>query len=206
MAKVGKASGELAAGKIMLVGLGNPGPKYELTRHNVGFLWADRLADRFGIGLGRTKFSAIMGTGQVQGRQAVCLKPQTYMNLSGQSVAHAVQFYGIAVGSIIVAHDDVDLPFGTIRLKRGGGAGGHKGLRSIDQLLGDRDYFRIRLGVGRPSHRGGGVTSWVLQRFGDAELSELDDVLQRAVDATSSLIVEGLSHTQNSFHGAESTP
>jgi PTH1 family peptidyl-tRNA hydrolase len=201
MTKSGKAGDTVAEGKIMLVGLGNPGPKYDLTRHNVGFLFADRFAGRFKLSLSRTRFSAVLGTGQANGRQIVCLKPQTYMNLSGQSVSQALQFFDVDVRALIVAHDDIDLPFGALRLKCGGGAGGHKGLQSMDTLLGNQNYFRIRLGIGRPQHESA-VTNWVLQRFDDSQLAELGDILERAVDAASMLIVEGLTQTQNRFHGA----
>ena len=128
----------VAPGKVLIVGLGNPGPKYELTRHNIGFLLTDRLARNWGIDLGRTKFNAAFGTGHGADRAVVLLEPQTYMNLSGQAVGRAKEFFGIEPTAIVVAHDDIDLPWGAVRLKLGGGAGGHKGLRSIDELLGTR--------------------------------------------------------------------
>jgi peptidyl-tRNA hydrolase, PTH1 family len=189
-------------GKILFVGLGNPGPKYELTRHNVGFLLADKLGARWGIDLSRTKFNAAMGTGHGAGRSAVLLKPQTFMNLSGQSVGRAKEFFGVEPAAILVAHDDIDLPWGAIRLKIGGGAGGHKGLRSIDQLLGTKEYFRVRIGVGRPEH--GDVSNYVLQRFDAMEMAELDDVLDVAADATERLLNDGLRAAQNAFHALRS--
>lgn len=191
---------DVAPGKVLFVGLGNPGPKYELTRHNIGFLLADKLGRRWGIDLTRQKFNAAFGSGQGPGRPAVLLKPQTFMNLSGQSVSRAKEFFGLEATALVVAHDDIDLPWGAVRLKLGGGAGGHKGLRSIDQLLGTKDYFRVRLGVGRPAH--GDVRNYVLQRFSEMELAELDDVLEVAADATERLLNDGLRAAQNAFHGA----
>ena len=190
---------KIAPGAILVVGLGNPGPKYELTRHNAGFLLVDRLADRWRMDVSRERWKAHVGGGQARGRRIHLLKPQTFMNLSGQSVSRAATYLDVGVGNMIVAHDDVDLPFGAVRLKRGGGAGGHKGLRSIDGLMGDKGYFRLRLGVGRPER--GDVAGYVLKRFDEMEMAELSDWLDRASDATESLIDEGLRASQNTFHG-----
>jgi PTH1 family peptidyl-tRNA hydrolase len=187
-------------GRVLLVGLGNPGPKYELTRHNIGFLLMDKLSRRWAINLGRTRFNADFGSGPGAQRPTVLLKPKTFMNLSGQAVSRAMGFFEVEPTAVIVAHDDIDLPWQTVRIKLGGGAGGHKGLRSIDQLLGTRDYFRIRLGIGRPEH--GDVSNYVLQRFNEMQLAELDDVLTVAACAAEMLLRDGLKATQNEFHGA----
>lgn len=187
------------AGKILLVGLGNPGPKYADTRHNIGFVAVERMASRHGIDLSRTKFKAQVGTGLVGSRTLVCLLPQTYMNLSGQSVGPAMTFYDMTPGQVIVVHDDIDLAFGVIRLKRGGGHGGHNGLRDMDRQLGNKEYFRVRVGVGRPAR--GDVKDYVLQRFAEEERPWVGDVADRACDAITALIEDGLTAAQSRFNG-----
>ena len=191
---------KLPPGPVLFTGLGNPGPKYVGTRHNIGFMVIDHWASRWRIDVTRQRFKAYIGQGHAGDRRVCCLKPQTYMNLSGQSVSRAASFFDMSVGSLVVAHDDIDLPFGAIRLKLGGGAGGHKGLKSIDELMGDRSYFRLRLGVGRPQH--GDVSSFVLKRFDDLERAEVGDWLEKASDAFEMLLMEGLKATQNRFHGS----
>lgn len=191
----------LDEGALMLVGLGNPGPKYDLTRHNIGFMLIDHLASRWGLPLSREKFKAQMGSGHSVGRRVILLKPQTYMNLSGQSVSRAAEFFSVGVGAMIVVHDDIDLPFGAVRLKCGGGAGGHNGLKSIDSLMGKRDYFRLRMGVGRPQH--GDVSHYVLQRFDAMEQAEMGDFLDRGQAAIETLVSDGLKEAQNKHHGAK---
>ncbi|MEO1271058.1 MAG: aminoacyl-tRNA hydrolase [Myxococcota bacterium] len=183
---------------MLIVGLGNPGPKYTTTRHNIGFLVVDRLASRWFIDMGRTKFKAQVGTGQGEGRQVVLLKPQTYMNLSGQSVSRAAQFWNIPPGGMVVIHDDIDLAFGTLRIKRGGGTGGHNGLKSTDRELGDKAYFRVRFGVGRPEH--GSASDHVLKPFTELEMAELDDLIERSVGAVCALMSHGLREAQNIYH------
>ncbi len=189
-----------AQGRLIVVGLGNPGAKYGGTRHNIGFRVVDHLAARWSVDLGRSKFKAHYGTDHGQGRQVALLKPQTYMNLSGQSVVQAMQFFNTEPGGVIVVHDDIDLAFGVLRLKRGGGAGGHNGLKSLDQLLGDKNYFRVRFGVGRPQH--GSPSDHVLGRFTASEEAELYDTIQQAADATCALIEHGLREAQNKVHAA----
>ena len=196
-----RSNDRLDEGKLLIVGLGNPGPEYEQTRHNIGFLVVDRLASRWFVDMSRTKFKAQLGTGTGERRQVVLLKPQTYMNLSGQSVSRAAQFWNIEVGGLVVIHDDIDLPFGALRIKRGGGTGGHNGLKSIDRQLGDRSYFRIRFGVGRPQH--GSASDHVLKRFTDLEMAELDDLVQRSAEAVCALMEHGLREAQNRFHAPQ---
>lgn len=193
------AKDQVAPGTVLLVGLGNPGPKYDETRHNIGFMLIDRLVQRGGFDTNREKFKAHIGTGFVGGRKVVFLKPQTYMNLSGQSVSRAADFYNVPPEGIVTFHDELDLPFGTLRLKCGGGAGGHNGLRSIDGQLGNRNYFRVRLGIGRPQH--GDVSNFVLQRFDEAQRAELHDWLDKACDAVELLLQRGLKDAQNTFNG-----
>jgi PTH1 family peptidyl-tRNA hydrolase len=156
---------------ILVIGLGNPGVKYQLTRHNAGFLLVDRLADEFGIALTQGKFGAIYGKGQIFGKDLLLIKPQTFMNLSGRSVSQWVGFYKIAESDIIVIHDDIDQEAGAIKAKVGGGHGGHNGIRSIIAETGMSGFHRIKIGVGRSSNSG--VTDWVLGNFSADELENL---------------------------------
>jgi PTH1 family peptidyl-tRNA hydrolase len=188
----------LPAGRVLVVGLGNPGPDYARTRHNVGWLVIDELARRWSIDLGERKFKALLGSGQIRSTPAVLLEPQTFMNLSGEAVGPAAGFWRLAPESIVALHDDIDLAPGVIRLKQGGGHGGHNGLRSMDQHLPSNNYFRIRLGVGRPVH--GEVTNWVLSRFAVAEQSIVDHLVNNGADAVEGLIADGLLATQNRIH------
>lgn len=190
---------EFAEGRLLLVGLGNPGNKYEGTRHNIGFALARDLASVGRITLGASKFDALCGTGTLWGRQVVILLPQTFMNLSGHSVVKAAKFYDIGVQNIIVAHDEIEIAPGTVRLKRGGGHAGHNGLRSIDQQLASKDYVRVRLGVGRPPEQGD-VSNWVLGRFSKADEAAVDQLMSRGVEAVERLILEGLIPAQNAVH------
>ena len=139
-------------GRVVVVGLGNPGPEYDKTRHNIGFLVVEELARRLGVAIRDSRFKGRCASAELRGRPVFMLLPQTFMNLSGQSVGPALGFYKLTPASLIVAHDDIDLPVGRVRLKIGGGHGGHNGLRSLDKLLPSNDYWRLRLGVGRPPH------------------------------------------------------
>lgn len=182
----------------LIVGLGNPGQKYEKTRHNIGFEALRCLGDRWGIEIGRSKFHGVYGTGDVRGVPVALLEPQTFMNLSGKSVQAAAKFYGVAPEEIIVFHDDIDLDPGKLKLKQGGGHGGHNGLRDMVKHLGSKEFVRIRLGVGRPEH--GEVTNHVLGRFAAHEVDSIDDLIQRACDAVETILVEDLTAAQNAFH------
>lgn len=183
----------------LVVGLGNPGTTYDGTRHNIGFALLDKLQR----GGWREKGKALLGEGTVAGQTTILLKPQTYMNLSGEAVAPVVQFQKVHPGAVVVVHDDIDLPLGTVRIKQGGGDGGHNGLKSVTQHIGP-DYVRLRLGVGRPI---GGATEgprevadWVLARFSGAELQVVDEQLKRAEGALEVLAKEGLTVAQNRFN------
>ena len=187
--------------RLLLVGLGNPGPKYANHRHNVGFMVVDRLADNAGISVTRSKFSGVFGTGELERHPVVVLKPQTYMNLSGRSVARAKEFFGVGVPDIVVVHDELDLPYGTIRLKIGGGHAGHNGLRSLVELLGTRDFVRCRVGIGRPSR--GDVSDYVLSDFAAGiERAELPDVVDRAAAAVALAILEGPRKAMNKVNAS----
>jgi PTH1 family peptidyl-tRNA hydrolase len=189
-----------AQGRVLIVGLGNPGDKYDGTRHNIGLDVAREFARRNRIAITESNFDAEVGSGVVEGRKVTVILPQTYMNRSGYSVSRAANFYKLGADSVVILHDDIDLPCGKIRLKAGGGHGGHNGLKSIDQQLSSRDYFRIRLGVGRPPE-GGNVTSWVLGRFGKGEQDQYEDLLWDGSEAVERLLSDGLSEAQNAIHG-----
>lgn len=169
----------------MLVGLGNPGPKYELTRHNAGFLLLDELVSRQSVAIDQQKFDGLMGKGQLLGQDCIFLKPMTFMNLSGRSVGAAQRFFKLDASDIIVLHDDIDVPFGKVKARVGGGHGGHNGIRSIIGETGLTDFHRLKLGVGRPQNREDGtVVNWVLNPFSLEDLKVLqsdmvDEVLIR---------------------------
>jgi PTH1 family peptidyl-tRNA hydrolase len=188
----------------LVVGLGNPGRQYAHNRHNVGFMVADLLAGRTGVRLRRhSRAVAEVGEGRfglgVDAPRLVLVKPQTYMNLSGGPVSGLAAFYKIPPSRIVVAYDELDLPYGTVRAKANGGEGGHNGVRSISQSLSSRDYLRVRFGIGRPPGRQD-PADYVLSDFTAAERKDLDYLVDRAADMVESIIVHGLEHTQNAYH------
>ncbi|HIJ63282.1 MAG TPA: aminoacyl-tRNA hydrolase [Rhodospirillaceae bacterium] len=164
----------------LLVGLGNPGASYARNRHNIGARAADLIVRRYGFSPWRTKFQGSLAEGLIAGDRAVVLKPETYMNLSGQSVAAAARFFKVGAPEVIVLHDDLDLAPGRLRVKQGGGAGGHNGLKSIDAHLGN-DYWRVRLGIGHPGDKDL-VTPWVLGDFAKSDELWLAPLLEALVD------------------------
>ncbi len=167
----------------LIVGLGNPGPKYEYTRHNVGFLVLDRIAAEAGIRFEASKFSGEVGRGQVMGKDCILLKPMTFMNRSGESVAQVARFYKIDVRQIAVVHDDIDLPEGKVKSRLGGGHGGHNGIRSMIDRLGDPGFFRVKVGFGKPEGATAEmISSWVLGRMTDAELAHLEAEVMAEVE------------------------
>lgn len=182
----------------LIVGLGNPGAKYARTRHNIGFMALERLAERHSIALTTQKFDGYYGMGRVGDQQVVLLEPQTYMNRSGGSVLGVARFYKVPPEQILVFHDEIDLDLGTLRLKDGGGHGGHNGLRDIASRLSTRDFKRVRLGIGRPQY--GEVTDFVLGRFTGDEKPEVDELIERACDAAEVVLSDGLQIAQNRFH------
>jgi PTH1 family peptidyl-tRNA hydrolase len=188
----------------LVAGLGNPGREYEHNRHNVGFMIVDLLARRTGSRFGRHRRAVAevaetrLGVG-LDAPALVLVKPMTYMNLSGGPVASLANFYKVPTQRIIAVHDDLDLPFGVVRTKLGGGEGGHNGLRSISQSLSTRDYLRVRFGIGRPPGRQD-PADYVLSDFTAAERKELDYLVDRAADIVESLIRVGLEATQNVYH------
>lgn len=192
----------------LIVGLGNPGAQYAGTRHNIGQLVLDLLAARCNATFRKhpranaavAEVRLPSGGGGVPGPRAILAKPLTYMNTSGGPVAALAKYYGIPPEHIIAVHDDVDLPFDSVKLKLGGGEGGHNGLRSITQSLGTKDYLRTRMGVGRPPGRQD-TADFVLSRFNSTEVSALPIFLDDGADATTMLITDGLLAAQQRFHG-----
>ncbi len=184
----------------LIFGLGNPGARYASTRHNVGVRVLEVLAGRIGAALRSRRFDALMGEGRIGGDKVLLLAPQTYMNLSGRSVSLAARYYREVPERIVVVHDDVDLALGRIRVKNGGGHGGHKGLRSIVEHLGSRDFIRVRVGVGRPPE-GVDTADHVLSPFEVSERATLEEVLAHAADAVMMVVEEGVSAAMNRYNG-----
>jgi PTH1 family peptidyl-tRNA hydrolase len=183
----------------LIVGLGNPGSRYESTRHNIGFLTAQRLAEQAGIALKRQGHQGVYGTGRLAGREATILLPQTYMNRSGVSVGSALKSLGATPGDLIVMHDDIDLPFGQLRIRAGGGHGGHNGIRSIREVLGTGDFLRVKIGVGRPPGQQE-VADFVLSPFAAEERKRLDEVIALVVDAVETIMASGVPQAMNDFN------
>jgi PTH1 family peptidyl-tRNA hydrolase len=192
--------GSSASDRALVVGLGNPGSEYAQTRHNIGVRVVELLAARAGGGrFAKHKTNADVLEGRLAGRRVVLAVPRTYMNVSGGPVAGLLRYYGVAPADLVVVHDDLDLGFGVVRLKQGGGAGGHNGLRSISASIGTKDYLRVRFGIGRPPGRQD-PADFVLKRFSGAERKELEFAVDLAADAAEALLREGLEPAQNRFH------
>jgi PTH1 family peptidyl-tRNA hydrolase len=184
----------------ILIGLGNPGRQYVRSRHNVGFMLIDRLALRLDAKGMRVQSKALVCRALYEGRQILLAKPQTYMNLSGQSVQGLARFYKLPLECLLVAHDDLDLPLGTIRLRPGGGPGGQKGVASTIARLGSSGFARLRIGIGRPPGRMD-PADYVLQDFGAGEIEELSEVLDRAVQSAIVFVMEGIEAAMTKFNG-----
>ncbi|MEI9940551.1 MAG: aminoacyl-tRNA hydrolase [Pseudomonadota bacterium] len=187
---------------ILLVGLGNPGPQYAHTRHNVGFMAVDAfcapktVAER--VATFQPKFEGQFAELERAGSSIGVLKPETFMNVSGRSVRAAASFFGLPPAAVLVVHDELDIPFGELRIKAGGGDGGHRGLRSISTELANQSYARVRVGIGRPpAHFQGDVADFVLQAFALEERSELTRVLTQTCEAIEAIITDGLARTMN---------
>ncbi|NOJ94247.1 aminoacyl-tRNA hydrolase [Corallococcus sp. CA049B] len=183
----------------LICGLGNPGREYERHRHNVGFMVVDALLSRARAELTQDKFQARVGQGSLGGERILFVEPQTFMNLSGRSVAEAARFYKVAVQDVLVVHDELDLPFGRLQLKAGGGAGGHNGLKSMVQCLGEDAFIRVRVGIGKPEGPNAKerVAGYVLSNFDDGERRQLEELIGRAADMAESWVRDGLSTAMN---------
>ena len=188
-----------ATERALVVGLGNPGPRYAGNRHNVGFMVVDLLAARMGARFKAHRGRVDVVDGRLAGRSVVLAKPKSYMNESGGPIVAISRFFKIPVARLTVVHDDLDLPYGTLRIKRGGGDGGHNGLRSATAALGSNDYLRIRFGIGRPPGRQD-PADYVLRDFTAAERKELPYLVDRAADAVEALLADGLDAAQNAFN------
>lgn len=185
---------------LLVVGLGNPGPNYAKTRHNLGFMVADILAERIGSGFKvHKKSGAEVTTGRLGNRAVILAKPRVYMNESGRQVGPLASFYSVSPADVVVLHDELDIDFGRIRLKLGGGEGGHNGLRSVAATLGTKDFQRVRIGVGRPPGRKD-PAAYVLETFSTVERPEVPLLCENAADATELLLAEGLESAQNTVH------
>lgn len=184
----------------LIIGLGNPGREYKDTRHNIGFMLIDQLAVRLNARGMRLQSKAIVMSTTHEERKLILAKPQTYMNLSGQSVQGLLHFYKIPIENLLVAHDDLDLPFGTIRIRPGGGPGGQRGMASTIEKLGTKDFPRLRLGIGRPPGRMD-PKDYVLQMFSKDDMKFLPEILERGTDAALEFVMRGLNAAMNKFNG-----
>ena len=187
----------------LIAGLGNPGPGYSGNRHNVGQMVLDVLGARLGGKFGNSKARAVVLEGRlgIGGPKLILAKPLTYMNLTGGPISQLAKFYGIEPDHVVAVHDEIDIPFNTIKLKIGGGEGGHNGLRDMSKALGTKDYLRIRVGVGRPPGRQE-AADYVLRDFSSTEKKDLPILLEEAADAVESVVLDGLLTTQQKFHSA----
>lgn len=183
----------------LIIGLGNPGSKYQSTRHNIGFLALDAIASRHDISVSLKGFDALYGKGKIRDVPVLLAKPQTFMNISGVSVRKLVDYFKIDLENIIVIHDDIDLPFNTMRLKTGGGHAGHKGIISIIDELGDPAFIRVRIGIGKPQD-GFAVEKYVLEAFTEDELKLLPNITERVSDAVTVILSSGIQAAMNQYN------
>lgn len=186
--------------KYLIAGLGNPGKKHRKNRHNIGFMAVDRLAEENGIAMSRAQSKAVVGNGRIAGKPVILAKPQTYMNRSGDSIGPLVNYYRIPLQNVLIIYDELDLPFGALRLRQGGGSGGHNGMKSIINHLG-QDFPRMRLGIGRPPGRME-AADFVLTDFRGQEVEVADALLNEATAAVETYLIEGVDlamtrHNQN---------
>lgn len=186
---------------FLLIGLGNPGREYRDTRHNVGFMLIDRLAVRLDARGMKVQSKAIVTTAAYQDRKLILAKPQTYMNLSGHSAQGLLNFYKVPVENMLVAHDDLDLPFGTIRIRPKGGPGGQKGMASTIEQLGTDGFPRLRIGIGRPPGRMD-PAAYVLQNFSKDEMKLLSEIIDRSADAALEFVINGINMAMNKYNGS----
>ena len=194
-----RSSSEEDDGRLVVVGLGNPGPRYETTRHNLGVMVLDVLLDRTGSRLKSHKSGCLVGDANVAGTSVALARPTSYMNESGRPVGQLARFYKAAPEHILVIHDELDIPFGDVRIKFGGGVAGHNGLKSVAAHLRTKEFPRVRVGVSRPPERQD-PADYVLSNFGSAERKELPDVLERAADAVEQVVADGVERAMNAVN------
>lgn len=188
--------------RYIIVGLGNPGSKYQNTRHNIGFRCVDTLASIYGLSFDKKQAKALVATGDIEGQSVLLVKPQTYMNLSGDSVSGLMNFYKIPSENLLVIFDDLDLPLGTLRIRASGGSSGQKGMKHIIQRIGTQDFNRIRFGIDRPPGRMD-PAAYVLQPFGPGDESILvEETMQRVVDVTKTWLTQNINKAMNEFNGS----
>jgi len=185
----------------MLVCLGNPGDQYDNTRHNVGFMVADQLGERYRLPIQKLKFKALTNLFSISGEKVLVMKPVTYMNLSGEAVGEAARFYKIPADHVLVISDDVSLPIGKLRIRKGGSAGGHNGLKNIIQHLGTDQFPRVKVGVGEKPHPDYDMADWVLSKFVGEDLKTITSAIEKAGKAVECLIAEGPDKARNKFNG-----
>ena len=183
----------------LIVGLGNPGQKYEHTRHNMGFLTVDLLAEQLNVKLNKVKFKSAYNIVRFAGQKCLVMKPQTYMNLSGEAVHEAVQFYKIPADHVLVIYDDVSLPVGKLRVRPTGSAGGHNGIKSIIALLGSDEFPRIKIGVGAKPNPAYDLADWVLSKFQEAEWQEMEQAFAHAADAATLIVQDQMDRAMNLY-------
>ncbi len=184
----------------LVAGLGNPGDQYEHTRHNAGFQVIDALSQRGGFPVRRLKFHALTQTALIGGQGVLVMKPLTYMNLSGQAVGEAARFYKLPPHQVLIISDDVDLPLGKLRIRKGGSAGGHNGLKSVIQHLGTDQFPRLKVGVGRKPHPDYDMADWVLGQFQGADRTAMDQAADQAAQAVECLLAQGIDRAMNRFN------
>ncbi|CFX10162.1 Peptidyl-tRNA hydrolase [Syntrophomonas zehnderi OL-4] len=182
----------------IIVGLGNPGKEYKDTRHNVGFMVMEELASRYRVEKQESRFDAIIGHIRMGGEKVLLVKPLTYMNLSGKSVQPLMHWYKLDLNDLMVVYDDMDLPMGTLRIRKQGGNGGHKGMASISDRLGSQDFARSRIGIGRPNS--GEAVNWVLGRFTEDEREQIRMVVKNAADALEKWVQVGIDEAMNAYN------
>ncbi len=184
----------------IIVGLGNPGKKYEHTRHNMGFLALDLLAEKLGVKVDKLKFEALTGEGRIDGKKVLLMKPQTYMNLSGESVREAMSFYKEPIENLIVIYDDIDLPEGNLRIRPSGSSGTHNGMRNIIFLLGEDGFPRIRVGIGNANTRGESLADYVTGRITSGEAEALFEALKKAALAAEDIVINDVAHAMREYN------
>ena len=198
--KTNRSSSPSGAPEFLIVGLGNPGPKYEFTRHNAGFLCIDLLAQQLGVRIDRIKFKSVVADVAIEGRRCILMKPQTFMNNSGEAVRDAANFYKIPPEHIIIPFDDISLPPGKLRIRRKGSDGGHNGIKSILYLLGSDQFPRVKLGVGTKPHPDYDLADWVLSTFQKDEFPLMKEAMEKACEAVPLLVREETDRAMNLYN------